>query len=148
MNWKKYALAVVSSYVVMMLLGFLLHGVALKESYASAPAGLLRSDPEFMARFHWLALGYLIFALAATWIYAYGVENKPWLAQGVRYGLALWALAALMPNFVMFATQPWPRAIMIRATLADLVITVAAGLTIAAVYRGSAGIPRSSGPRA
>ncbi len=145
MNWKKYAVAVVGSYVATMLLGFLLHGNALKETYATAPAGLLRSEADMMARFHWLALGYFIFALAATWVYAYGVENKPWLAQGVRYGLALWALVTLTPNFVMFAVQPWTRGIMIPSTLADLVIMVAAALVIAAVYKGSAGIARSSG---
>ena len=144
MNLKRYSLGVVASFISMMVLGFLLHGMALKATYATAPPGLLRSDPEFMARFHWLALGYLLFAAAATWIYAYGVENKPWLAQGVRYGLALWALGSLMPNFVMFATQPWTRHIMIRATLADLVIMLVAGVIIAGVYKNSAGIPRTN----
>ena len=144
MNLKRYSLGVVASFVSMMVLGYLLHGMALKSTYAAAPAGMLRSDADFGAHFHWLALGYLIFALAATWIYAYGVENKPWLAQGVRYGLALWALGTLMPNFVLFAVQPWPRGIMIRGTLADLVIMLVAGVIIAGVYKGSAGIPRSS----
>lgn len=148
MNMKRYFLAVVSAFVSLMALGFLLHGMALKAAYSMAPAGLLRSDPEFMARFHWLALGYLLFAAAATWIYAYGVENKPWLAQGVRYGLALWALATLMPNFVMFATQPWPRELMVKATLADLVMMVVTGVVIAAIYKNSAGVPRSAGARA
>jgi hypothetical protein len=145
MNWKKYGLAVVISYVAMMLLGYLLHGVALKATYATAPAGMLRSEADFNAHFHWLALGYFLFALAACWVYAYGVENKSWLGQGVRYGLALWAMGTLMPNFVGFAVQPWPRDIAVKGTLADLVIMLVAGLCIAGVYRGSAGIPRTSG---
>jgi hypothetical protein len=145
MNWKKYSIAVVVSFVAMFLLAYLLHGVMLKPSYATLPAGMLRSDADFMARFHWLALGYLILALGATWIYAYGVENKPWMAQGIRYGLALWAIATLYPNFVMFTVQPWVRMVMVKSTLADLVIMLVGGLCIAGVYRGTAGIPRSSG---
>lgn len=145
MNWKKYSIAVVISFVAMMLLGYVFHGVMLKPSYATLPAGMMRSEADFNAHFHWLALGHLIFALAATWIYAYGVENKPWLAQGVRYGLALWAVGTLFPNFVMFAVQPWERMIMVKGTLADLVVMLVAGLCIAGVYRGSAGIARASG---
>ena len=145
MNWKKYGIAVVISYVAMMLLGYLLHGVMLKATYATLPAAMMRSEADFGAHFHWLALGYLILALAATWIYAYGVENRPWMAQGIRYGLALWALVTLYPNFVMFAVQPWDRMVMVKSTLADLVIMLVAGLCIAGVYRGSAGISRSSG---
>ena len=148
MNWKKYSIAVVISFVAMMLLGYVLHGVMLKESYATLPSGMLRSDADFTARFHWLALGHLILALAATWIYAYGAENKPWIAQGIRYGLALWAIAVLFPNFTMFAVQPWVRMVMVKHTLADLVVMLVTGLCIAAVYRGSAGIPRSSGAAA
>jgi hypothetical protein len=144
MNWKRYGIGVVTSYIVLMLLGFLLHGKLLAPVYKTAAPGLLRSDPEFMARFHFLALGYLVFALAAVWIYAYGVENKPWPAQGVRYGIALWVLASLMPTMVGYAIQPWPGDILVKGSAADLVMMVVAGVTIAAVYRKSAGIPRSS----
>ena len=144
MNWKKYGLAVVVTFVSMFLLGFLLHGVLLGATYKMAPAGMLRAEP----RIPYIALGYLLFAMAACWVYAYGVENKPWLGQGVRYGLALAAMGAFMPNFVGFAVAPWPREIAIRATLADFVIMLVAGVCIAGIYRGSAGIPRSSGASA
>src|SRR5262249_17352398 len=137
MNWKKYSIAVVISFVAMMVLGYLLHGVMLKASSAALPAGMMRSEADFGAHFHWLVLGHLILALAATWVYAYGVENKPWIPQGVRYGLALWAIASLYSNFVMFAVQPWVRGVMVKHTLADLVVMLVAGLCIAAVYRGS-----------
>jgi len=144
MNLKRYSIGVISSFVSLMVLGYLLHGVLLKPMYATAPAGLLRTDPEMMARFHWLVLGNLLFAAAATWIYAYGVESKPWLAQGVRYGVALWILGVLAPNLIMFTIQPWTRNIMIKITLADLVSMVVTGVVIAAVYKNSSGIPRSS----
>jgi hypothetical protein len=121
-----------------------LHGVMLKPSYAELPAGMMRSEADFGAHFHWLALGHLLLALGATWVYAYGAENKPWMAQGIRYGLALWTIAVLYPNFVMFAVQPWSRGIMVKGTLADLVVMLVAGLCIAGVYRGTAGIARSS----
>jgi hypothetical protein len=149
MNMKRYFLGVLGAFVSLMILGWLLHGTLLKATYAPAiTAGLMRTEPEMMARFHFLALGYLAFALAAVWIYAYGVERKPWLGQGVRYGIALWVLGSLTPSLAFYAVQPWEPTMMAKSTGVDLVIMVITGLVIAAIYRESAGIPRSAGARA
>jgi hypothetical protein len=132
-----------------MVLGFLFHGILLKGAYGSAvTSGLMRTQPEMDARFHFLALGQLVFALAAVWIYAYGVEAKPWLAQGIRYGIALWALSSLMGALVGYFVQPWPADLLMKSSAADLVICGVTGVVIAAVYKNSAGIPRSSAARA
>ena len=145
MNMKRYFLGVVSAFVSLFALAFLLHGMALTATYKTAPQTMFRPEAEFMQRFHFLALGYLVFAFAAVWIYAYGVENRPWLGQGVRYGIALWALGAVMPGMISFTIQPWPADVILKATLADLLIMVVTGVVIAAVYKNSAGIPRSAG---
>jgi hypothetical protein len=148
MNMKRYFLGVVGAFVSLFGLAFVLHGMALQSAYKTAPQTMFRPEAEFMQRFHFLALGYLVFALAAVWIYAYGAEAKPWLGQGVRYGIALWALGAVMPGMVSFAIQPWPADVMLKATLADLLIMVITGVVIAGIYKNSAGIPRSAGARA
>lgn len=148
MNMKRYFLGVVGAFVSLFGLAFVLHGIALQAAYKTAPQAMFRPEAEFMQRFHFLALGYLVFALAAVWIYAYGAESKPWMGQGVRYGIALWALGSLTPGLISFTIQPWPADVMVKATLADLVIMVGTGLLIAAIYKNSAGIPRSAGARA
>jgi hypothetical protein len=145
MNMKRYLLAVVAAFVSLMALGGLFHGMLLKATYAPAVGtGLMRTEPEMMARFHFLALGYLVFAFAAVWIYAYGVESKPWLGQGIRYGIALWALGTLMPSLTYYAVQPWDAMMLTKGTAADLAIMLVTGVVIAAIYKNSAGIPRSS----
>jgi hypothetical protein len=146
MNMKRFLLGSVGSFVGMMLMGFLLHANLLQASYLAAPAGLLRAPSD--ERFPFIMGGYLLFAIAATWIYAYGVERKAWLGQGIRYGIALWVLGSLSPSMVMYAIQPWPADLAMKTTAADLAIALVGGLIIAAVYKESAGIPRSSGATA
>lgn len=146
MNMKRFLLGSVGSFVGMMLMGFLLHANLLKTSYSAAPAGLLRSGSD--ERFPFLMAGYLVFAMAATWIYSYGVERKAWIGQGIRYGIALWVLGSAMPGLVGYAIQPWPGDLMAKSVSADLAIMLVGGLIIAVVYKNSAGIPRSSGASA
>lgn len=145
MNMKRYFLGVVGAFVSLFALSFLLHGMALQAVYKTAPQAMFRPEAEFMQRFHFLVLGYVVFAFAAVWIYAYGVERKPWMGQGVRYGIALWALGSVMPSLISFALQPWPADVTVKASAADLLIMVVTGLVIAAIYKNSAGIPRSAG---
>jgi hypothetical protein len=50
---------------------------------------LMRPESEAQKLMHWMILAHVLMAGAFTWIYVRGVENKPWLGQGLRYGLAV-----------------------------------------------------------
>ena len=43
-----------------------------------------------------MALAYVFMAVAFTWIYLKGREDKPWLPQGLRYGVAIALLSAVV----------------------------------------------------
>ena len=49
----------------------------------------MRPMPEVWNRFPLMLLAQLLTAVGFTWIYLKGKEDKPWLAQGIRYGLAI-----------------------------------------------------------
>jgi len=51
-----------------------------------------------------MILAHVILAGAFVWIYSRGVEAKPWLAQGFRFGLAI-----ALPTRVRTDAAPKPR---------------------------------------
>jgi hypothetical protein len=91
------------------------------------------SDPQkyFPARI----LAHVLMSGAFVWIYARGVESRPWLAQGARYGIAV-ALLAIVPGYLIyFAVQPLPASLVVKQIVFDGVLTVILGVIVAALYR-------------
>ena len=62
-----------------------------------------------------MLLAQLLTAVAFTWIYLKGKEAKPWLAQGIRYGVAVALLATIPVNLVHYAVMPFPRELVPQA---------------------------------
>ncbi|HUE82209.1 MAG TPA: hypothetical protein VMM84_08845, partial [Pyrinomonadaceae bacterium] len=95
MNIKRLGLTILAVFVVANLTGFFIHAIWLRADYMLV-SHLYR--PEGEEKMIWIILAYLAFAIGIVWIYARGVENRPWLGQGVRFGIALW-LAFVIPSF-------------------------------------------------
>jgi hypothetical protein len=133
MNYKKFILTVIAVFIVANVLGMVIHAVLLQPDYAKVP-NLYRSKDAVLL--FWINVAYLAFAIGATWIYAKGVEaNRPWMGQGLRFGLALWLVLAI-PSFVMaYAVQPVPSSLMLKQVGYELVGKLLIGLVIAALYR-------------
>ena len=65
-----------------------------------------------------------------------GVENKPWLGQGLRFGLAL-ALFCTVPIYLIYyCVQPVPEMLVIRQIAYDLILMLVVGAVVAFLYRG------------
>jgi hypothetical protein len=77
-NWKKLLLTFMAVFVVLTVLGYVIHAVLLASDYQSV-SHLFRRQP-FMP---FLLLGNASFSLAFVWIYAMGVEAKPWVKVAV-----------------------------------------------------------------
>jgi hypothetical protein len=81
--------------------------------------------------------------VSGTWIYARGVEARPWLAQGVRFGMAV-ALLTTVPTYtIYFVVQPMPAGLALRQILFDAALLVILGTIVARLYRGTAA-PRTT----
>ncbi len=78
---KKFLIAWLVMFVLYMAGGFIVHGVLLKDDYAAT--NLMRPEEQQKAMMVWMLLAHVLMAGAFTWIYARGVENKPWLGQGL-----------------------------------------------------------------
>jgi hypothetical protein len=134
MNAKKFLLTAGAVFVVGSLLGFLFHGTLLQPDYRSIPQ-LNRPHEEQAARLPFLFLGNICFAVAFAGIFAKGVEAKPWLGQGARFGLLAWLLASVPTYLTYYITQPWPGSLVVKQLGVDLAAMVVLGVVAAAIYR-------------
>ena len=130
---KKFILAVVLIFVVSMVLGFITHAYVLSAEYQAT--GLFRPDAEAEAYFPYMLLAHVIMAFAFVWIYQFGREDKLWVAQGMRFGVAIALLAAVPIYLIYYAVQPMPEMLVFRQATYDTVNMVILGLVVAWVYR-------------
>ncbi|MGZ9060080.1 MAG: hypothetical protein ACXW14_12645 [Burkholderiaceae bacterium] len=134
---KKLLIAWVVLFIAWMAGDFVVHGILLKSDYLQL-AKLYRSDTESQAYFHWMLLAHVLMAGAFAWIYARGREAKPWLAQGVRYGIAV-ALLSVVPGYLIYyAVQPLPGAMVLKQIIFSGILVIILGIIVAWLYRDNA----------
>jgi hypothetical protein len=132
MSWRKFALAVVVVFLVYSAVGFLVHEQLLKQDYQGI-ASILRPVEQFNI---WLVmLSNLLFALGFTFIYVKGIEQKPWLGQGVRFGFAVAILTVVAENLIDYTVHPIPQSLMWKSTLYESLGMMITGVVAAATYR-------------
>jgi hypothetical protein len=132
MSMKKTLLGTLAGFVVLVVGRYLLHGVMLASTYAEL-GDLMRAPADFMHRMWAVQLANLLFAVAATLIYARGVESKPWLGQGIRFGILV-AMATAAPQFLIeYAVYPIGHRLAFHWIVGEGVIAILMCLAIAAV---------------
>ncbi len=131
---KKFLITWLMVFVVWMLGSFVVHGVLLHADYSALPT-LFRPEAEAGPYFPIMILAHVILAGAFTWIYSRGIEAKPWLAQGVRFGIVV-ALLTIVPTYLIyFVVQPMPMATVVKQIVFDGVLLVILGIVVAWMYR-------------
>ena len=131
---KKFIIAWLVVFVAWMVGSFVVHGVLLHDDYAKLP-GLFRPETEAQQYFPLMILAHVIMAGAFVWIYARGVESKPWLAQGVRFGIAVALLAVVPIYMIYYVVQPMPGLHVIKQILFDGALVVILGALAAFMVR-------------
>jgi hypothetical protein len=131
---KKFLVAWLVLFVLYMAGGIVIHGMLLHDDYAAT--GLMRPEAEAQEMMHLMVLAHLVMAGAFVWIYARGVEkDRPWLGQGLRFGLAVAAL--FMPIYIIYyVVQPTPGMLAVKQVVFDTIMTLVLGAAVAFLYRG------------
>lgn len=89
-----------------------------------------------MPLFHWMVIAHILMAGAFTWIYARGVESKPWLGQGLRFGFAVAMLCVVPIYMIYYVVQPLPGMLVVKQSVLDTGMTLILGAVVAFLYRG------------
>jgi len=134
---KKLIIAWVVLFVAWLIGSFVVHGVLLHPDYMLL-TGLFRGETDQQRYFPLMLLAHVMLSGAFVWIYARGVEAKPWLAQGVRFGVAV-ALLTIVPTYLIyFVVQPLPAGLVIKQIAFDGILLVILGAIVAWLYRDQA----------
>ena len=132
---RKFLVTWIVVFVLWMLGGFIVHALILQADYASLP-NLFRSDKDAQGYMPYMILAHVIMAGAFVWIYERGHQARPWLPQGLRFGLAV-ALLAVVPIYLMYyAVQPMPAGTVVRQIVCDTVVLLVLGAAVAFMHRG------------
>lgn len=132
---KKFFISWLVVFIAWMLGSFVVHGMLLHADYLKLP-NLFRSEADAQHYFALLLLAHVIMAGAFVWIYARGIDAAaPWMAQGMRFGIAA-ALLAVVPTYLIYyAVQPTPGALVAKQIVFDAILVVVLGIIAAFMYR-------------
>jgi hypothetical protein len=134
---KKFVIAWIVLFVAWFLGSFVVHGVLLRSDYMQL-INLFRAEGDEQKYFPLMILAHAILSGAFVWIYARGAEPKPWIAQGIRFGVAV-ALLTIVPTYMIyFVVQPMPGELVIKQIVYDGVLMVLLGAIVAWLYRDAA----------
>ena len=130
---RKCIISAVVMFVMAWGLSFVVHGFLLGADYSVTQG--MRPPAEAQARIGFLILAQALFGVAFAWIYFQGKEDKPWLAQGIRYGVAI-ALLTVIPTYLIYhVVTPVPLVLAFKQIVYDTIRILLMGVVLAWINR-------------
>ena len=127
---SRFVMSAVVMAVMSLLLGFVVHGWLLAPEYKALGA-LFRPDDEQMSFFGFMIAAHVLIGVGFTWIYRMGREAKPFLGQGVRFGLAVAVLSVIPIYLIYYAVQPMPGNVVAKQIVFGTIVAVLMGIVCA-----------------
>lgn len=131
---KKFIIGWIVVFIAWFLGSYVVHGVLLNADYM-ALSMLFRTPADSQKYFPLMILAHVLLAGAFVWIYARGVESKPWVAQGVRFGIAVALLTTVPTYLIYYCVQPMPGEVVAKQIIFDSILMVILGVIVGWVYR-------------
>ena len=130
---RKFIISAAVMFIMAWALSFVVHGLLLGADYAGAPG--MRPPAEAQTKLGWLILAQAIFGVAFAWVYVQGEEDKPWMAQGVRFGIAVAALTVIPTYLIYHVVTPIPLILALKQIALDTIRVILMGIVLAWINR-------------
>ncbi len=101
-------------------------------------ASLWRSPAEINHRVWAMMIANVIYAVAVVLIYVRGVEHKPWVGQGIRFGILLALVTTVYGSVASWVTVPVPHSLLVKWIVGEGGLCILLGLLVAAITRPKA----------
>lgn len=134
MTFGKFLLRTIAIAVALFALGYLGHQLLLGRDYAAIES-IMRNKADMMAHIPFALINCLIFSAAFVWIYSQGRSAKPWLGQGFRFGVAVWAIASVPLYITNYVIEPWPGMFVVKILAWEFVATILLAMLLAALSK-------------
>ncbi len=132
MDMKKTIGAIVAGFLIQFGGLLMIHSVLLKQDYVNT-ASLWRPQEAMSARIWAMLLGILIYVVGSVLIYIRGVEAKPWIGQGFRFGILLALVAVVYSSLSGWVILPIPHMLAVKWIVSESLLSVVFGLVVAAI---------------
>jgi hypothetical protein len=130
---KKCIISAIVMFVMAWGLSFLVHGVLLGADYA-ATAGM-RPPADTHPLIPFMVLAQALFGASFAWVYVQGKEDKPWLTQGMRFGIAMACLTVIPMYLIYYVVTPIMLPVVIKQIVFDGLRVVLMGVVLAWINR-------------
>ncbi len=131
---SKLVVSAIVMFMMSFVLSYLVHSVLLHDDYMQMQSWM-RPQADVNVLFYFIVIAQALFGVAFAWIYEQGREDKPWLAQGVRFGIAI-ALLAVAPTYLIYhVVTPVPLAVAIKQIVYDSIRVLLMGVVVAWINR-------------
>jgi hypothetical protein len=124
------AMSVAALSVLSLIIGFVVNVTLLGPEYAKV-ASLFRTPEDQGNYFGIMLFAHVCIGAGMTWVYRMGREAKPFLAQGVRFGVAMSVLIVIPMYLIYYAVQPMPGALVAKQIVFDSIGMVIMGIVAA-----------------
>ena len=125
-----FAISAAVMAVMSLMLGFVVHGWLLLPDYKALGA-LFRPEDQQTGFLGFMIAAHVLIGIGFTWIYRMGREAKPFLGQGVRFGLAVAVLSIIPTYLIYYAVQPMPGNVVAKQIVFDTMAMVVMGIVCA-----------------
>jgi archaellum biogenesis protein FlaJ (TadC family) len=129
---KRTIFAVLVGFVVQLGGLFLIHSVLLRQDYVDT-AALWRPHEAQVMRAWAMLLAVLIYVVGAVLVYMRGVERKPWIGQGIRFGILLALVVVVYSSLSAWVILPIPHMLAVKWIVSESLLSVVFGLAVAGI---------------
>ena len=134
---KKFALAWLAVFVVWMLGSYLIHGMLLMADYGMY-ASTFRTPEDSERLLPFLIGAHVVMSGAFVAIYRRGIEARPWMGQGIRYGVMV-TLLTCVPSYVIYYTiLPLGGMLVVKQIVMDSILLLVLGMVAAFFHKDGA----------
>jgi hypothetical protein len=128
---NKLVISAIVMFVMALVLSYAVHGVLLHGDYIQMQSWM-RPQTDADSLIAYIVLAQALFGVAFAWIYE---QDKPWLTQGVRFGVAV-AVLAIAPTYLIYhVVTPVPLVVAIKQIIYDTIRVVLMGAVVAWINR-------------
>ena len=82
-----------------------------------------------------MLLAVLIYVIGAVLVYVRGVEQKPWMGQGIRFGILLALVAVVYGSLSGWVILPIPHMLAVKWIVSESLLSVVFGLAVTGICK-------------
>ena len=132
----RFVVSVVVIWLLSSVLSAVVHGAILGPDYARlATMGMYRAPDAARELMPFMWIANLLFAIGFTWIYRAGRSSRPWLGQGLRFGVAVSLLYTIPMFLIYYVVQPTPSDLAAKQAVLGSLVTIVLAMAAAFINR-------------